>query len=102
MTLSKFPPCFICGKHFEHIGSENQPSGGIEFTSYGHYGTTVFDPMDGTRAIINLCDRCLKEGMGRGDVIYSRVEWDNEFPKGHKTVYYTGSWFDRTIEKIKR
>lgn len=56
------PPCIICGRDLESAmpGSDwNQPYAGTAFTSVGHYGSTVFDPMDGSFLEINVCDRCL-------------------------------------------
>jgi len=38
----------------------NQPYAGTTFISYGHYGSTVFDPMNGTTFLeLNICDECL-------------------------------------------
>lgn len=39
----------------------NQPYGATTFHSYGHYGSTVFDPppTGGRRLEINICDSCL-------------------------------------------
>ena len=57
-------PCFACGQKLAHAFTDesynhNQPSGGIAFTSPGHYGTTFFDPSDNTTIEINICDTCL-------------------------------------------
>ena len=68
-------PCFICGqelKGFDPI-SVNHPISGIEFTSYGHFGTTVFDPMDGTELAINFCDPCLEDGIRKQRVLHLRA-----------------------------
>lgn len=54
--------CIICKKSLEDIGDDNQPIGGLSFHSYGHYGTSVFDPMDGTYLEINVCDECVTKG----------------------------------------
>ena len=35
------------------------PSDGTAFYTSGHYGSTVFDPMDGTVAEIVICNSCL-------------------------------------------
>ncbi len=37
----------------------HQPNDGLSFHSYGHYGTTFFDPMDGSCIQIAVCDECL-------------------------------------------
>lgn len=55
-------PCIICGKQLEPVMRDNdcnQPYGGTSFTSHGHYGSTVFDPMNvgGHLTLeINICD----------------------------------------------
>ena len=58
-------PCIVCLKKLEGISSVcreiNQPNNGLAFESNGHYGSTFFDPMDGSSIEINLCDKCLKE-----------------------------------------
>jgi hypothetical protein len=56
--------CFKCDKELEPVFSDNkfsdnQPYGGTTFLSYGQYGSTVFDPGDGTYLVINICDECL-------------------------------------------
>lgn len=67
-------PCFVCGSELDELDSRgNQPSGGVEFTTYGHYGTAVFDPMDGTQLAVNVCDRCLIEARSRGRVLHVRA-----------------------------
>jgi len=54
-------PCFVCGKPLEPAlgGVVNQPSEASVFTTNGNYGSTTFDPMDGTWLELNVCDRCL-------------------------------------------
>lgn len=69
MTL----PCIVCGKALESalpsVGSRtevNQPNDGTTFSSHGHYGSTVWDPMTGTDLLeINVCDPCLIERKDR-------------------------------------
>ena len=39
------------------------PIGGTAFRTYGHYGSTVFDPMDASYLEIVICDKCLKDRM---------------------------------------
>lgn len=62
------PGCFCCGRKLENIGNPggNQPSKGLEFTSGGHYGCTVFDPMDSSFLALNICDPCLTEKSKAG------------------------------------
>jgi hypothetical protein len=64
-------PCLACGARLLNVDCtecDNQPLDGVEFTSLGHYGSTVFDPMDGSRLVINVCDACLKAR-------HSRIGW---------------------------
>jgi DNA-directed RNA polymerase subunit N (RpoN/RPB10) len=56
-------PCFTCGKTLHPVWPEsdyrNQVNDGVTFTSPGNYGSTVFDAMDRSRLVINVCDACL-------------------------------------------
>jgi hypothetical protein len=36
------------------------PENGTVFHAYGNYGSTVFDPMDGSFAEICICNECLE------------------------------------------
>ena len=59
-------PCFGCGAKMKNIYEDgNQPSRGLEFVTYGHYGSQQFDPMDGTAIAINICDQCLDDRRER-------------------------------------
>ena len=58
MTSSPSMSCVLCKTHIETM-NEFHPDGGLHFRAYGHYGTTVFDPMDGTSLDICICDKCL-------------------------------------------
>ena len=61
MIETKALPCIICGKELEQImsGSYNHPNHACVGQSYGNYGSTVFDPMDGSFLEFNICDPCL-------------------------------------------
>lgn len=54
-------PCVVCEKELLNVdeASTNQPSEGLAFITHGHYGGTVFDPMDGRYLELNVCDECL-------------------------------------------
>lgn len=55
-------PCFACGRELKQIDSDapvNQPYAGTSFETHGHYGSTIYDPMDGHYLEINICDACL-------------------------------------------
>lgn len=69
-------PCIICDSVLESAIPQppkdaptseifkyrvNQPYKGTAFESYGHYGSTVFDPMSKIYLQINICDSCLIE-----------------------------------------
>lgn len=63
--------CIVCKttlRNFEEDGF-NHPMGGLEFTTRGHYGSAVFDPMDGTHLSINICDGCLRRAGEEGNVL---------------------------------
>lgn len=73
--------CFVCDRYlsneFPMSDADNQPSGGTRFTSGGHYGSGVFDPVDdGGQVIeINVCDACLRDRVGREETVGWRREW---------------------------
>jgi hypothetical protein len=61
-------PCFACGKTLYEVGTQeaiNQPHDALAFTTQGHYGTKVFDPMDGSWLELNICDGCITERQDR-------------------------------------
>lgn len=64
-------PCIICRTPLKNVFDDcaNQPSQGLAFKSKGHYGSTAFDPMDGTHLEINLCDICL-DTAAEEDFVY--------------------------------
>lgn len=64
-------PCIACGKELKNVDktSTNQPYKGLAFTSHGHYGGTLFDPMDGQFLEVNICDQCLAFHAGKGNVL---------------------------------
>jgi hypothetical protein len=66
------PPCFKCGKEMQRVtdgGWELQPEDGLHFEALGAYGSTVFDPMDGSSLNIIICDDCITEGARQGLVM---------------------------------
>ncbi len=60
------------GREDEINAAENQAYGGLAFTSYGQYGGTLFDPMDGTFIEVNICDDCLRILSKRSLVLTGR------------------------------
>jgi hypothetical protein len=62
--------CIICETDVENWDiayPENtktvHPIGGTAFRTYGHYGSTVFDPMDASFLEIVICCSCLKDRL---------------------------------------
>lgn len=57
-------PCARCERELNNVYDRgrgyNQPSRGVEFQSPGHYGSAIWDPMDGRKLSINICDPCLE------------------------------------------
>lgn len=78
--------CVACRKPLENIstafGSDaHQPYDGLAFHTYGHYGSTYFDPMDGeTYLELSICDECVKradeEGLVRHGVYTAKDRQD--------------------------
>lgn len=65
-------PCFRCGKEMRRVtdgGHELQPEHGLHFDTTGAYGTTAFDPMDGSSLNIIVCDECIVAGAREGRVM---------------------------------
>lgn len=69
-------PCIVCGLTLDNCfdSEENQPDGGTAFHTYGHYGSTVFDPMNGTALELNVCDECLLR-LGREGKVLWNMRW---------------------------
>lgn len=70
-------PCAVCGTQLEaalgDCGGINQPHGGTAFYSPGHYGSTIFDPMDGSTIEITICDSCVSDIRDKGRIMI-RIE----------------------------
>lgn len=80
MTLPKTCTCIRCDKklgNYLAIKDGYQPADGLAFFSYGHYGSTYFDPMDGRSYLaIVVCDECVKEAEERLGVVRRVVHSD--------------------------
>lgn len=74
MAKEALAPCLLCGKALENTDTtaENQPYGGTAFETHGHYGSTAFDPMNGSMLEINVCDPCLREAAEKSRVLWRR------------------------------
>ena len=67
--------CIICDKElalFTSTDKQEQPMGGIEFASYGAYGSGIYDPLKESRIFMSICDECaiekVKSGHIKGDI----------------------------------
>lgn len=73
-------PCIVCGAALDGVGQHifgsdpefNQPEEGTGFVTHGHYGSTVFDPMNGNTLSISVCDGCLTTAGEQGRVLLGR------------------------------
>jgi len=61
--------CFKCDLELDYAGhleggnqvQMNQPSNGLAFRTYGHYGSTFFDPFrEAAWLEIAICDACMR------------------------------------------
>lgn len=64
--------CIVCSKELENYSDKKtsmdrsgiQPSGGLHFRTYGHYGSTIFDPVITDEWLdIAICDECVMENV---------------------------------------
>lgn len=61
--------CVACGVEMMNImDSESglQPNDGLAFSTRGHYGSTYFDPMNGSYIELAICDECVKRAVEDG------------------------------------
>jgi len=65
-------PCISCGKELDNLEYDMQdgkrvevhPMNGLHFRTYGHYGSTIFDPMGtGEYLDIAVCDVCVMKNI---------------------------------------
>jgi hypothetical protein len=81
LSFSAALPCIVCGRPLDNAiagllddtfsGLANLPADATIFTSHGNYGSTVFDPLDGSLLQVNICDACLLTGQASGRVIFA-------------------------------
>lgn len=62
--------CIVCQSEVDNWdiaypkdATQVHPIGGTVFRTYGHYGSTVFDPMDASYLEIVVCDECLNSRL---------------------------------------
>jgi hypothetical protein len=65
------PSCVRCDREVEAMDKDytNSPYGATAFRTHGHYGSTIFDPMNGCFLEINLCDECIAVLGERGQIL---------------------------------
>jgi hypothetical protein len=52
--------------------TENHPLGGVVAMIHGNYGSTAFDPFDGSHLEVVICDLCLTLAGEKGRVLLDR------------------------------
>ena len=61
--------CIVCDKALINFMEDDaggiQPDEGSAFDTYGHYGSTITDFMNGTRTTICVCDDCLSKALSK-------------------------------------
>lgn len=70
--------CIVCRTALESANppeiEDNQPYAGTTFTTHGHYGSTIFDPMSPSEMLeINVCDPCIAAAAADGLVLHTTV-----------------------------
>ena len=72
--MSEHPvPCLCCGKTLENAFPDSplQPLGATAFTTSGHFGSGVFDPVTGYESLqVSICDECLTAAAIAGRVLH--------------------------------
>jgi len=79
-------PCFSCGKRLKDWSAgNNQPFNALEFSTYGHFPSSLFDPGDASELVVNLCDDCLRAGAMQRRVL--RRTWPTPRQRGDRPTY---------------
>ena len=102
---AKALPCIVCGRELFNVveGSVNQPSDGLSFSSHGAYGSTVFDPMDGSHLEINVCDKCLMRQGDRKRVYagrYIRLVFEDGAVVGQTPIRPEALWYWPATQRV--
>ena len=65
--------CVVCRQALQPVfpgheadGGYVQPDNANTFSTAGTYGSTVFDPVDGSYLEVNICDPCLASAIEAG------------------------------------
>ena len=98
-------PCVKCGKPLRNVdeGIDNQPAGGTEFVTLGHYGSTIHDELPVTgkprmELVVNICDTCILRAIEAG-VIQSRAEDNSIVMARHHLEPESKAWVLAQNEK---
>jgi hypothetical protein len=97
-------PCLNCGKPLVNVDetAENQPYGGTEFQTIGHYGSTIHDEYHVDRPrlvlVVNLCDTCILRAID-ANVIQSRGEDGTPLLAHHHLTEEQRAWVLAQNEK---
>src|SRR5690606_10525551 len=71
-------PCFVCNSPLKRAFNDDKelPYAGTIFISYGHYGSTVYDPLPTGDSYLEIfiCDICLIERKERVEKVERRTE----------------------------
>lgn len=87
MHLKCLMNCICCKKELDNFDPpRNQPIGGTEFLTYGHYGSAVTDNLGQSVFIVNICDDCLNEALKDSRAKEQSVKFRQDNPE---------SWFGR-------
>ena len=64
-------PCAVCGAAVENMDDTyaNSPYAATAFQTHGHYGSTIFDPMNGSYLELNVCDSCVRRLGEEGKIL---------------------------------
>lgn len=73
MKIKTKIPCIVCNKELDNLEYTMQSNGtkvevhpmnGLHFRTYGHYGSTIFDPMGtGEYLDVAICDICIMKNL---------------------------------------
>ena len=61
--------CIICDKALEMVNKIwNLPKEAVNFYTYGHHGSAVFNPLDGSVMKVTICDDCLIKKLDKTSI----------------------------------
>lgn len=83
MPRDSLIPCLVCGRQLDNVDDEscNCPDGADCFSTHGHYGSRLFDPMNGEYLEINVCSDCLRTAVDSNRVLICR-DWKHVLAGG--------------------